>query len=223
MAVNHCIVCIHYLASHQWFHQCFIFVKNLWLYPRFCGHTIHPLPCFIPMVSPMSRRLHKTMAVDHGIVCIHYLASHQWFYHHFFKSISMVHSHGYWRTLDHASHRRFVRVVLYAFITWLHTNGFTNGFKSLSKLWKNIGYFTCFVEIQSITYHASHKWFHQCPEDSTKPWLWTMVLYASIPGFSPMVLPSLFYVNLLGPHPWFLTLTGPCLTPRVCQSVYMNF
>ena len=111
LAVDHGIVCIHYLASHQWFHQGFIFVKNLRLYPRLCGHKIHPLPCFTPMVSPVSRRLHKTMAVDHGIVCIHYLASHQWFYHHFFTSISMVHSHGYWRTLDHASHRRFVRVI----------------------------------------------------------------------------------------------------------------
>ena len=60
------------------------------------------LPCFIPMVSPMSRRLHKTMAVDHGIVCIHYLASHQWIYHHFFTSMSMVHRHVYLCTLDHA-------------------------------------------------------------------------------------------------------------------------
>ena len=30
------------------------------------------------------------------------MASHQWFYHHFFR---------YWRSLDHASHQCFVRVI----------------------------------------------------------------------------------------------------------------
>ena len=63
--------------------------------------------------------------------------------------------------------------VLYAFITWLHTNGFTN----VSFLLKTFGYIPGFVDIH---YHASHQWFHQFPEDSTKPWLWTKVLYASI-------------------------------------------
>ena len=84
-----------------------IHVQNHGYEPLYCMHTILSM---WPMVFTIFLKLHKTMAVDHGIVCIHYLASHQWFYHHFFMSISMVHSHGYWHTLDHASHWRFVRV-----------------------------------------------------------------------------------------------------------------
>ena len=110
----------------------------------------------------------------------------------------MVHSHGFEHGLilgsplsKNTTKPWLWTTVLYAFITWLHTNGFTN----VSFLLKTFGYIPSFVDIQ---YHASHQWFHQCLDFSTKPWLWTMVMYASITWLDT----NGFTITFLHQFPW---------------------
>ena len=89
----------------------------------------------------------------------------------------VVHSHGFEHGLilgsplsQNTTKPWLWTTVLYAFITWLHTNGFTN----VSFLLKTFGYIPGFVDIH---YHASHQCFHQFQENSTAMVIdahWTM-------------------------------------------------
>ena len=141
----------------------------------------------------------------------------------------VVHSHGFEHGLilgsplsKNTTKPWLWTTVLYAFITWIHTNSFTN----VSFLLKTFGYIPCFVDIH---YHASHQWFHQCPEDSTKPWLWTMVLYASITWLHT----NGFTITFLRQFPWSTAMVidahwtmphtdglSECIEP--CSRIFWN-
>ena len=129
----------------------------------------------------------KTIGVKPGNGCIQYHGPQPWFcgvlkiwwkplvtWKELYAYNTVVHSHGFEHGLILGSplSKKTTKpwlwtTVLYAFITWLHTNGFTN----VSFLLKTFGYIPGFVDKKYIHYHASHRWFHQCTEDSTKPWL----------------------------------------------------